>query len=161
MLNQLMIRQVRERMQANDLPVSIELWNGEHVLPALAPRVLVRLHKPSSLKALVKPSLGTLARAYVEGELDLEGDIRDILSMGDSFCHASDCQNTLAPRSTHWWRARKPMRARIFNTITMYPMIFMRCGLTHVACIRALILKMPTCRSTLRRSPSWIISAAN
>lgn len=107
MLNQLMIRQVRERMQANDLPVSIELWNGEHVLPALAPRVRVRLHKPSSLKALVKPSLGTLARAYVEGELDLEGDIRDILSMGDRFCHADDCQITLPHRSAPWWRARK------------------------------------------------------
>lgn len=106
MLNQLMIRQVRERMQANNLPVSIELWNGEHVLPTLAPRVRVRLQKPSSLKALAKPTLGTLARAYVEGELDLEGDIRDILSMGDRFCHAGDCQIKSTHRLVPWWRSR-------------------------------------------------------
>lgn len=107
MLNQLMIRQVRQRLQASDLPISIELWNGEHVMPALFPRVRVRLHKPSSLKALIKPSLGSLARAYVEGELDLDGDIRDILSMGDSFCNSGDCKTTLAPHSAPWWRARK------------------------------------------------------
>lgn len=107
MLNQMMISQVRQRLQAFDLPVSIELWNGENVLPALSPRVRVRLHKPASLKALAKPSLGSLARAYVEGELDLEGDIRDILSMGDSFCHAGNCRATLTNRSVNWWRRKK------------------------------------------------------
>lgn len=107
MLNQLMIRQVRQRLQASDLPVAIELWNGEHVLPAPSPRVRVRLHKPASLKALVKPSLGTLARAYVEGELDIEGDIRDILSMGDTFCNAGDCKSALNTHAAKWWRPRK------------------------------------------------------
>ena len=107
MLNQMMISQVRQRLQAFDLPIAIELWNGENVLPALSPRVRVRLHKPASLKALAKPSLGTLARAYVEGELDLEGDIRDILSMGDSFCHAGNCRATLTHRSSNWWRRKK------------------------------------------------------
>ena len=107
MLNQIMITQVRQRLQAFDLPVAIELWNGENVLPAPSPRVRVRLHNPASLKALAKPSLGALARAYVEGELDLEGDIRDILSMGDSFCHAGNCKATLTNRSAGWWRRKK------------------------------------------------------
>ena len=107
MLNQMMISQVRQRLQTFDLPIAIELWNGENVLPAPSPRVRVRLHKPASLKALAKPTLGTLARAYVEGELDLEGDIRDILSMGDSFCHAGDCKATLTNRSSNWWRRKK------------------------------------------------------
>lgn len=107
MLNQFMINRVRQRLQAFDLPVAIELWNGENVLPAPSPRVRVRLHKPASLKALAKPSLGTLARAYVEGELDLEGDIRDILSMGDSFCQAGNCKATLINRSASWWRHKK------------------------------------------------------
>ena len=107
MLNQMMISQVRQRLQAFDLPIAIELWNGENVLPSLAPRVRVRLHKPATLKALVKPSLGALARAYVEGELDLEGDIHDILSMGDSFCHAGDCKATLTNRAISWWPRKK------------------------------------------------------
>ena len=107
MLNQLMIRQVRQRLQASHLPVSIELWNGEHVMPAPFPSVRVRLHKPTGLKALVNPSLGTLARAYVEGEIDLDGEIRDILKVGDSFCNSGDCKPTLNPRSRSWWRPRK------------------------------------------------------
>lgn len=107
MLNQLMINRVRQRLQAYDLPVAIELWNGENVLPAPSPRVRVRLHKPASLKALAQPSLGALARAYVEGELDLEGDIRDILSMGDSFCQAGNCKSALTNRSANWWPRKK------------------------------------------------------
>ena len=107
MLNQLMIRQVRQRLQASHLPVSIELWNGEHVMPAPFPCVRVRLHKPTGLKVLVNPSLGTLARAYVEGEIDLDGEIRDILKVGDSFCNSGDCKPTLNPRSRSWWRPRK------------------------------------------------------
>lgn len=107
MLNQIMISRVRQRLQAYDLPVAIELWNGQSIMPAPSPRVRVRLHNPASLKVLVKPSLGALARAYVEGELDLEGDIRDILSMGDSFCQAGNCKFALTSRSAGWWRRKK------------------------------------------------------
>lgn len=111
MLNQLMIRQVRQRLQSCGLPIAVELWTGEHViplpLPDYPPRVLVRLRNPASLKALVKPSLGAFARAYVEGELDLDGDIRDILSMGDSFCNAGDCKPEMAANPRTWWSRKK------------------------------------------------------
>ena len=90
MLSQLWIRQVRQRLRSSGLPVAIELWTGERVSSATAPRVHVHLHKPAGLKTLAHPSLGALARAYVEGELDLEGDIRDILSMGDSLCNGTE-----------------------------------------------------------------------
>lgn len=90
MLSQLWMRQVRQRLQSSGLPVAIELWTGERVSSAGTPRVRVHLHKPAGLKTLAHPSLGALARAYVEGELDLEGDIRDILSMGDSLCNGTE-----------------------------------------------------------------------
>lgn len=106
MLNQLMIRQVRQRLQSAALPIAVELWTGEHVMPTLAPRVRVRLCKPASLKALVQPSLGSLARAYVEGELDLDGDIRDILSVGDSFCNGGNCKPTTGATPRSWWRRK-------------------------------------------------------
>lgn len=111
MLNQLMIRQVRQRLQSAALPIAIELWTGEHMMPELAPRVRVRLRKPASLKALVQPNLGSLARAYVEGELDIEGEIRDILSVGDSFCNGGDCKPTTGSAPRAWWR-RKNSDAR-------------------------------------------------
>lgn len=106
MLNQLMIRQVRQRLQSSALPIAVELWTGEHMMPTLAPRVCVRLRKPASLKALMQPNLGSLARAYVEGELDLDGDIRDILSVGDSFCNGDNCKPTTGAASRAWWRRK-------------------------------------------------------
>ena len=63
--------------------------------------VRVRLHQSSSLKAMADPSLGALARAYVEGHLDLEGDVRDILALGDRLCNAADC----APSDGTLWSA--------------------------------------------------------
>ena len=140
MLNQLMIRQVRQRLLANGLPVAIELWNGEQLTPKLlSPRVRVRLHRPASLKAFVKPSLGALARAYVEGEIDLDGDIRDILSLGDSFCHTGDCKSALTASTRRWWRPKNPTHARTSNITTTSQTIFTRYGW-----IRAVYIPVPT-----------------
>src|SRR4030067_781901 len=91
MLDQLLVRQVRRRVEASGLPFIVELWNGELVGNATGAAVRVRLHQASSLKAMADPSLGALARAYVEGDLDLLGDVRDILALGDRLCSAGDC----------------------------------------------------------------------
>jgi cyclopropane-fatty-acyl-phospholipid synthase len=106
MLNQILINQVRQRLEALSLPLAVELWNGERVATIRAPQVVIRVHKPASLKALVKPALGTLARAYVNGSIDLVGDIRDILSVGDSLCHADMGNPRQAPRKRPWWKRR-------------------------------------------------------
>lgn len=102
MLDSLLLRQVRQRVQASGLPLEIELWTGERVGPVRSPQVRVRLHKPTTLKTLAHPDLGSLARAYVEGEMDLHGDIRDILSLGDSLCGAGDARSR--PRNRPWWK---------------------------------------------------------
>jgi cyclopropane-fatty-acyl-phospholipid synthase len=148
MLNQLMIRQVRQRIQGCGLPVAVELWTGELVMPPsmpdYSPRVLVRLRNPASLKALVKPSLGTLARAYVEGELDLDGDIRDILSVGDSFCNAEDGKPGMAANPRTWWWQKKPMPVKISSITMTCPMRFMPYGWMRDVSIRVLISRMQT-----------------
>src|SRR5512138_250286 len=103
MLEQLLVHQVRRRVEASNLPLMIELWNGQQLGHDPA-AVKVRVHRAASLRAMADPSLGTLARAYVEGALDLEGDIRDILALGDRLCSAGDCAPKTGSEGWKWWR---------------------------------------------------------
>ncbi len=104
MLDKLLVSQVKRRVEASGLPLMVELWNGEQVGDATNSLVRVRLHQPSGLKALADPSLGALARAYVEGDLDLEGNVRDILALGDRLCNAGDCKPKTGSEGWKWWR---------------------------------------------------------
>ncbi len=104
MLNQLLVDQVRRRLEAAGLPLVVELWNGESVGQDAVDAIRVRLHHRSSLKAMADPNLGSLARAYVEGALDLEGDIRDILALGDRLCSAGGCAPATGSEGWKWWR---------------------------------------------------------
>ncbi len=104
MMDQMQITQVRQRVQALSLPLAVELWNGVRVEHGHPPKVHVRLHNLAALKALARPSLGALAHAYVEGDLDLDGDIRDILSLGDTLCNAGECKPDTGSTGWKWWR---------------------------------------------------------
>lgn len=78
------VEQAFESLKAKvSAPLSIELWDGR--VFALGPEssVRIRLPKAASLKHLVRPTLGSLAEAYVEGELDIEGPLRDVMRAGD------------------------------------------------------------------------------
>jgi len=104
MLDKLLLNQVQRRLADSALPLLVELWNGERVGEAAAAQVKLRLNQPSALKALADPSLGALARAYVEGDLDLEGDVRDILALGDRLCNADECKPKTGSDGWKWWR---------------------------------------------------------
>ncbi len=104
MLDHLLVRQVRRRLEVSGLPLVVELWNGQQVGRNDLADVRIRLNQAASLKAMATPSLGALARAYVEGALDLEGDIHDILALGDRLCNASDCAPKTVSDGWKWWR---------------------------------------------------------
>jgi cyclopropane-fatty-acyl-phospholipid synthase len=105
MLDRVLIEQVKRRLEASGLPLRVELWNGETVgVPAPDARVHLRLHSVATLKALANPSLGALARAYVSGALDLEGDTRDILALGNTLCAADACKPSKGSAGWKWWR---------------------------------------------------------
>ncbi|MBT9567080.1 MAG: class I SAM-dependent methyltransferase [Thiobacillus sp.] len=104
MLNQLLVHQVRRRLESLGLPVEVELWDGRRLGQNALAAVRVRLNRLSSLKALAYPNLGTLARAYVCGDLDLEGDARDILSLGGRLCDTQGVPAKTGPGNWKWWR---------------------------------------------------------
>jgi cyclopropane-fatty-acyl-phospholipid synthase len=66
------------------LPLAIELWNGRRY--TLDERTSVTLRIPSSkaLKYFINPDLATLGEAYVEGHVDVDGPIEEILRTAET-----------------------------------------------------------------------------
>ena len=86
------------------LPLSIYLPDKRLINPHPSPKVTVTLRSPRAWLALAKPTLGKLARSYVEQELDLSGNLQDILEFGARFC---DADAGMAKRTNYawkWWR---------------------------------------------------------
>ncbi|MFP5419364.1 MAG: class I SAM-dependent methyltransferase [Gammaproteobacteria bacterium] len=104
MLNQLLVHQVRRRLESLALPVAVELWDGRQLGQDALAAVRVRLNRLASLRALANPNLGALARAYVCGDLDLEGTARDILSLGGRLCNTQGVPAKTGAGGRKWWR---------------------------------------------------------
>lgn len=64
-------------------PVRVELWDGSAVGPAAA-NATIRVRSPRALRRMATaPGELGMARAYVAGDVDLEGDLEAILALGD------------------------------------------------------------------------------
>ncbi len=66
--------------------------------------ITVTVRTPKALLNLVSPSLGKLARAYVEEQIDLDGDFRDVLSIGEAFIAEGRRVYRNKPSLWRWWR---------------------------------------------------------
>lgn len=102
MLESVLVRQLQARIE--DLPLHIKLWNGLEVGDADLAKVRLQLHDPGLLKTLIGASLGKLARAYVEGAIDIEGRPQDILALGDQLCEGDACRDRKGSDAWKWWR---------------------------------------------------------
>jgi cyclopropane-fatty-acyl-phospholipid synthase len=75
------------------LPLSVRLWTGRKVDLGDTPKVTIALRSMRAGRHLLKPSLDSLGQAYVEGELDFEGPMRDVVGVAESLArtdsHAS------------------------------------------------------------------------
>lgn len=84
MLNQeRLLGQFERRIRELQLPLGITWWDGRTIAPAGRARVNVTVRSPRALPALLKPTMGMLARQYVEQHLDVDGDPRDITQIGE------------------------------------------------------------------------------
>jgi len=95
------------RENAN-LPVSLRLWNGsEFPLGRFEkPNVTLTVREAAALPLLLTPSLDNLGEAYVQGKIDLEGKLTDIIDVGYRFSAAAKHRaggvlNKVAQHFTH------------------------------------------------------------
>lgn len=85
MLTAQLLGQIERQVEAFAIPSGVRLWNGQLVMPSrMQPRVMLTLRSPKVLSALINPSMGMLARHYVEQNLDIEGDTREAIRLGEA-----------------------------------------------------------------------------
>lgn len=70
------------------LPLRLRLWNGNELDLGPAPSVTLVVKDPSLVAQLAHPSLNTLGGAYVEGRLELEGPMSEVIRVGDALSQA-------------------------------------------------------------------------
>lgn len=88
---------IEQRLAALALPVALE-WPGGRVGTDSAPLKL-RLNEPRWLGALARGQIGDLADAYVRGQVDIDGDMRTLMSVA-----AELVGDPTEPRSVSPWR---------------------------------------------------------
>ncbi|TCS73949.1 cyclopropane-fatty-acyl-phospholipid synthase [Sulfuritortus calidifontis] len=101
MLRDVLLQQFQARLQG--LPLRVQTWRGD-ILEGAGAKVHLELHTPKALKVLTSPTMGGLARAYVEGLIDLKGKAEDILRLGQAFCRADACRTGKGSEAWKWWR---------------------------------------------------------
>jgi cyclopropane-fatty-acyl-phospholipid synthase len=72
------LRKLLEDLLQSPLPVRLRAWDGSETGPTGTPTVIIRNRR--ALRRLIwRPDELGLARAYVSGDLDVEGDLYDVL----------------------------------------------------------------------------------
>ena len=142
--------------QKHTLPadVAVRLPHGQLLGAPNAP-VKLSFSEWASMARLKAGQIGALAEDYVEGKLQLEGSMRDIIGAVTRLLKG----NPVASDS-HWWspllrRAKSPHK---YSFTTTCQMRFTRCGWTRVRCIHA--LTTATCQThrpawRRRKRPNW------
>ena len=74
-------RLVEEVRARGGLPLRIVLPDGERADLGETPRISLTVRDPLALAKLGRPSLGNLAEAYIEGCIDLDGDISEAIAV--------------------------------------------------------------------------------
>jgi cyclopropane-fatty-acyl-phospholipid synthase len=75
------------------LPLRLTLWNGRHYdFDQSEAQVTIRVPHVSAIRYLLQPSLANLGKAYVEGKLEVEGRVREIIRVANTLA-----ANTLKP----------------------------------------------------------------
>lgn len=81
MFQEEILKRVEARLKHEQLPITVRLWNGETVNGATSPRITLALNSPSCLKLFVNPNLSALAESYLKQEIDVDGDIHDVIRL--------------------------------------------------------------------------------
>ena len=106
------VSEIEHRLSRLGLPVEVSLWDGSTISPQDRAKIHLTLKSPQAISSLVRPTLGKIAKAYVEGQIDIEGDPRDTIAIGERL--VSEAAGTYQRRSAvfNWWRHTRPSDRR-------------------------------------------------
>lgn len=89
LLNQRLVERFEHQIRRLRLPVAVTWWDGRTVASDGDARIGLKVRDPRVLHSLVRPTLGRLARHYVEQQIDLDGDPRDLTRVGEALSGVS------------------------------------------------------------------------
>jgi cyclopropane-fatty-acyl-phospholipid synthase len=97
-----MLGRIEQRLRDLQVPLSITLWDGQRLAPSASPHVSVTVRSPKVLQSLVRPTMGKLARHYVEQHLDVEGEARQILRVTEALSTSPAANGGAGSRLRKW-----------------------------------------------------------
>jgi cyclopropane-fatty-acyl-phospholipid synthase len=90
MLEQQVVRYLESLRQRSPLPVNVALWDGTQVPLGDEKRVGVTLKSASAARYLLNPSLDRLGEGFVEGLIDIDGRITDVIEVAEALSRDAD-----------------------------------------------------------------------
>jgi cyclopropane-fatty-acyl-phospholipid synthase len=76
------LTRLRDRLARDRPSLRIRFWDGELFDFVPAPRVTITLRSKRLLRLFVTGDMARLSRAYVDGEIDVDGRLQDVLQVG-------------------------------------------------------------------------------
>lgn len=83
-----MLAQLPPALQKLQLPLRLRLWDGHEFNFGPTPSVTIVVKDPQLVAEFMHPSLGLLGSAFVEGRLELEGSISEVVRVCDELSQA-------------------------------------------------------------------------
>ncbi|PZP63853.1 MAG: SAM-dependent methyltransferase [Azospira oryzae] len=106
-------RFLEELGQKAQLPLRVELWNGRSIELSPHATVTLRINDPAAARYFLHPTLAKLGEAYVEGHVDVEGPLKDIISAAEGLSRRTDATGQGRLPLWRWAHSRRMDRKAI------------------------------------------------
>ena len=96
-----MLAQLPPALQKLQLPLRLRLWDGHEFSFGPTPSVTIVVKDPALVAEFTHPSLDLLGSAFVEGRLELEGSITEVIRVCDELSQALVEEEDTTPSRIH------------------------------------------------------------
>ncbi|MCL4744610.1 MAG: cyclopropane-fatty-acyl-phospholipid synthase family protein [Burkholderiaceae bacterium] len=104
MIENQVVRYFKGLAARHPLALRVQLWGGACADLGPNPEVTLRLNNPRAARHFLRPTLAGLGEGFVEGEIDIEGPIRSVVSIAEAI--SRDVDQTSGKGALPAWIAR-------------------------------------------------------
>ena len=103
---------IGNKLKGLKLPVRVVFWDGDAADGGMDVKVQLTVKSLRAALLLLRPTLGKIAKAYVEGTLDIVGDVQDILRCGEDLVAGDSSTYQRKLSLLKWWKHTRPADRR-------------------------------------------------
>src|ERR1700712_4565798 len=94
---------LERKLETLTLPLAVVLPDGQRIGKGKA-LITIRLKQLSPLAHIAAGEVGKVAQDYVEGKLDFDGSVRDLMSVATQMIGSDPTQDSGGSATLNWWR---------------------------------------------------------